>query len=105
MPVSATLPAAKLSRRKAAAFTTATVASFSLTLLGASFAVFSGLVPLHGLTAAGRTTVGAFLFMVPIIALVLAVCVEVVGIALRRAELPEPRRRQVVRWAPGQREG
>jgi hypothetical protein len=105
MPASAAVSTGKPNRRKASAFTTATVASFSLTLLAASLAVFAGLVPLHSLTVTGRTTVGVFLFVVPIAALVLAVCVEVVGIAWRRAELPKPRRRQVVRWAPGQREG
>ena len=105
MPASSTETDENPKRGKAVAFTTATVASFSLTLLGASLAVFSGLVPLHALTVTGRTTVGVFLFLVPIVALVLAVCVEVVRIALRRAELPEPRRRQTVRWAPGHREG
>ena len=105
MPASSTETAENPKRGKAVAFTTATVASFSLPLLGASLAVFSGLVPLHALTVTGRTTVGVVLFHVPLVALVLAVCVEVVRIALRRAELPEPRRRQTVRWAPGHREG
>jgi len=104
MPVSAPSPTPK-ARRKAASFTTATIVSFSLTLLVASFAVFAGVVPLKMLTAAGRVDLGALLFFVPIVALVLAVCVEAVRVALRSPELPEPRRRQTVRWSPGRREG
>ena len=105
MPASSTETAENPKRGKAVAFTTATVASFSLTLLGASLAVFSGLVPLHALTVTGRTTVGVFLFLVPIVALVLAVCVEVVRIALSRAELHEPSRRPTERREPGPSEG
>jgi hypothetical protein len=45
------------------------------------------------------------LFTVPILALVLAVLVEATRMALNSQPLPEPRRRQVVRWSPGRREG
>ena len=90
---------------KAKAFTTATIVSFSLTLLGASVAVLSGLVPLNNLNLGERVDVGALLFLTPLVALLLAVCFEVVLIALRSADLPEPRRQQAVRWSPDRREG
>ena len=92
-------------RRKAQAFTTATIVSFSLTLLVAAFAILFGFVPLKSVTAGMRIDIGALLFIVPVVALVLAVCVEVVGIALKHPQLPEPRRQQAVRWSPGRREG
>ncbi|MBI4920380.1 MAG: hypothetical protein HY834_01405 [Devosia nanyangense] len=93
------------SRRKAAAFTTATIVSFSLTLLGGGVAVLTGLVPLKNLSFGERVDVGALLFVMPVLALVLAVVFEVTRIALRSPELPEPRRQQAVRWSPGEREG
>ena len=92
-------------RRKAKAFTTATIVSFSLTLLVAAFAILFGVVPLKSVTTGMRVDIGALLFIVPVVALVLAVCVEVVGIALKHPTLPEPRRQQAVRWSPGRREG
>lgn len=92
-------------RRRAVLFTTATIVSFSLTLLAASFAVLFGLVPLQPLSHLARTEIGAMLFMMPVVALVLAVVFEVTGMALSRPQLPEPRRRQQVRWSPGRREG
>ena len=98
-----TRSATKPVRQRAAALTTASVISFSLTLLGASIAVLSGLVPLH-LNHGARVDVGALLFLTPMIALMLALCFEVVRIALRSPELPQPRRQQVVRWSPGRRE-
>ena len=91
--------------RKAQAFTTATIVSFSLTLLVAAFAILYGFVPLRFVSAGMRVDIGALLFIVPVVALVLAVCVEVVGIALKYPQLPEPRRQQAVRWSPGRREG
>ena len=91
--------------RKASKFTTATVVSFSLTLFAGSIAILSGLVPLK-LSAIDRIDIGAMLFVVPILALVLAVMVETTRIALARQPLPQPRRKQVVRnWTPGNREG
>jgi uncharacterized membrane protein len=93
------------SRRKARAFTTATIVSFSLTLLCASVAILSGLVPLRSTNAGMRVDIGAFLFVMPVVALVLAVCFEVIRIALRSPELPEPRRVQTLRWTSGPREG
>lgn len=96
---------AKPRRRRGDAFTTATIVSFSLTLLCGSFAILFGLVPMHAVSTPMRIDIGALLFVMPVVALVLAVCFEVIRIALRSPELPEPRRRQAVRWSPGRREG
>lgn len=92
-------------KRRAAAFTTATVVSFSLTLLGGAIAVLTGLLPLQMLTRIERIDLGAVLFIAPILALVLAVVFEAARIALTRQELPQPRQKQVVIWTPGRREG
>jgi uncharacterized membrane protein len=100
-----TKPTSPKSAKRAAAFTTATIVSFSLTMLGGSIAVLSGLLPLDALSFGERSEVGAILFVAPILALVLAVVFEASRIAFTRAELPEPRRQQAVRWAPGRREG
>ena len=104
MPKNRAKPAQNRKRRKAVAFTTMTIVSFSLTVLCASVAVLSGLVPLHSLSLGERVDVGALLFLTPLVALMLAVCFEVVRIALRSTSLPEPRRQQAVRWSPGRRE-
>jgi hypothetical protein len=98
------MPARK-PKNRAAAFTTATVVSFSFTLLAAGIAILVGIVPLHHVTAIQRIDVGSLLFLVPVVALVLGVCIEVTRFALRFKELPEPRQRQTVRWTPGRREG
>jgi uncharacterized membrane protein len=95
----------KSADRKARAFTTATIVSFSLTILAASIAILSGLVPLKPMSFAERIDVGSLLFVAPIVALVLAIVFEVTRIALTRPDLPEPRRQQAVRWSPGRREG
>ena len=88
------------------AFTTATVVSFSLTLLAGSVAVLTNIVPLRMLSLGDRVDLGAMLFVAPVLALVLAVVFETTRIALKREPLPEPRQRQVVRnWTPGRREG
>ena len=108
MPKNPANPATKPARRKsrkAVAFTTATIVSFSLTLLAAGIAVLTGMVPLRGFHHADRIDVGSLLFMMPVLALVLGVCFEVARIAMQSADLPEPRRRQTVRWSPGNREG
>ena len=92
--------------RRINAFTTATVVSFSLTLLAAGVAVLTNMVPLRMLTLGERVDLGAMLFVAPVLALVLAVVFETTRIALRREPLPEPRCHQVVRnWTPGRREG
>lgn len=104
MSVSASSSTEKRSRRGAKVFTTATIVSFSLTLLMASFAVLLDLVPLRSVSSGLRVDIGALLFIMPVVALVLAVCVEVIGVALRQRELPEPRRQQSVRWSPGRRQ-
>lgn len=98
-------PEAPRTKARARAFTTATVVTFSLTLLAGSVAVLGNLVPLRNLSLGERIDVGAMLFVAPVVALVLAVVFEATRIALRREPLPEPRRQQVVRWTPGQREG
>jgi len=92
-------------RSRAAAFTTATIISFSFTLLAAGIAILTGLLPLRSLSFGQRIDVGSLLFLMPVVALVLGVCVEVTRIALRRQELPEPTRSQGIRWSPGRREG
>jgi hypothetical protein len=93
-------------KSRVTAFTTATVVSFSLTLLAGSIAVLTNLVPLEALSFGERIDLGAMLFAAPLLALVLAVVFEASRIALSRNALPEPRRQQVVRgWTPGRREG
>ena len=91
--------------RRAVAFTTATIVSFSLTLLAGAGAVLTGLVPLKPLSFGDRLDIGAVLFAAPILALTLAVVFEAARIALKSSDLPEPRRQQAVRWSPGHREG
>ena len=105
IPAEAADTAARPKRRRGDAFTTSTIVSFSLTLLCGSFAILFGLVPMHSVTPLMRIDIGALLFVTPVAALVLAVCFEVIRIALRSPELPEPRRQQSVRWSPGRREG
>jgi len=98
-------PPARRKRSRTAVFTTATIVSFSFTLLAAGIAVLTGLLPLHRLSLGQRVDVGSLLFLMPVVALVLGVCVEVTRIALRRQDLPEPSRSQPIRWSPGHREG
>jgi hypothetical protein len=85
--------------------TTASVISFSLTLLAASLAVLLGFVPLRQISHFDRLTVGELLFLMPVVALVLGVVFEASRIAFSRQELPEPRQQQQIRWSPGRREG
>ena len=92
-------------RRRAKSFTTATVISFSLTLLAGSVAVLANVVPLKALSFGERVDLGAMLFAAPILALVLAVVFEATRIAFSREQLPEPRKQTVVDWTPGHREG
>ena len=105
MPKAPGKSASKPKNQRARAFTTTTIVSFSLTILGASIAVLSGLVPLRPMSFAERIDVGSLLFVAPIVALVLAIVFEVTRIALTRPDLPQPRRQQAVRWSPGRREG
>ena len=106
-PTAPAQPATKpVKSRRISAFTTATVVSFSLTLLAGSIAVLSNAVPLRMLTLGDRVDLGAVLFVAPVLALVLGVVFETTRIALKREPLPEPRRQQAVRnWTPGRREG
>jgi hypothetical protein len=108
MPKSPALAAAESrpARARRKAFTTATVVSFSLTLLAGSIAVLTNLMPLRALTFGDRVDLGAMLFVAPVLALVLGIMFEATRMAMSREALPEPRRQQVVRnWAPGRREG
>lgn len=91
--------------RKAVALGTTAVVSFSLTLLAGGIAVLAGAVPLKMLNLGARLDVGALLFVMPVLALVLAVIFEATRIAMTGADLPQPRRQQMVRWSPGRREG
>ena len=91
--------------RRAVAFTTATIVSFSLTLLAGAGLVLTGVVPLKPLSFGDRLDIGAVLFAAPILALTLAVVFEAARIALKSPDLPEPRRQQAIRWSPGHREG
>jgi hypothetical protein len=86
------------SKRRGALLTAASITSFSLTLLGGSFAVLSGVVPLHALSVAERVDVGTLLFVAPLLILVLSVVFEAARIAVRSAPLPEPRPVRVTRW-------
>jgi hypothetical protein len=98
--------AAIVKNRRVSRLTTASIASFSLTLLAGGIGVLAGIVPLPHLSLTERLNVGSLLFVAPLMALVLALVFEVSRIALTRADLPQPRRRQaVLRWTPGRREG
>jgi hypothetical protein len=79
--------------------TAASITSFSLTLLGGSFAVLAGIVPLQALSVAERVDVGTLLFVAPLLILVLSVVFEAARIALRSTPLPEPRPVRITRWA------
>ena len=91
-------------KRRGTLLTAASITSFSLTLLGGSFAVLSGLVPLHALSLAERVDVGTLLFVAPLLILVLSVVFEAARIAVRSAPLPEPRPVRVARWVGNARQ-
>ena len=90
-------------KTRGALLTAASITSFSLTLLGGSFAVLSGLVPLNSLGVAERVNVGTLLFIAPMLILVFSVVFEAARIAMRSAPLPEPRPVRVTRWSEIQR--
>jgi len=93
-------------RRKSSArgLTTASIVSFSLTLLAASIAVLTGMVPLHSLPHVDRLDIGELLFLMPVVALVLGVVFEAARIAFTRVDLPEPRQRRAIRGARSRNE-
>jgi hypothetical protein len=93
------------SPRRTASLTTVSIASFSLTLLAGGVLVLAGMIPLPQLSAAERLDVGTLLLVAPLMALALALAVEVARMALTVRDLPEPRRQRTLRWAPGRREG
>lgn len=97
-------PTARKTNR-AVLFTTATIVSFSFTLLAAGVGVLTGILPLRMLSHVERVDIGSLLFMMPVLALVLGVCFEVARVALRSGDLPEPRQQRAIRWSPGRREG
>jgi hypothetical protein len=101
MPVTAT----QKSSRRALALGTSSIISFSLTLLAGSIAVLAGMVPLQSMSFGERIDIGAMLFVLPVLALVLSVVFEATLIAMRSPQLPEPRRRAAVRWNPDRRRG
>lgn len=74
--------------RRVAILTTASVVSFSLTLLGAGIAILAGILPLANLAAVDRTDLGSMLIASPILVLMLALIVEATRIALRTTPLP-----------------
>lgn len=86
------------SKNRATLLTTASIVSFSLTLLGSGLAVLAGAVPLQALSDAARTDVGTMLFAAPLMILLLAVVFEASRIAMRNAPLPEPRAVRLARW-------
>ena len=86
-------------RSRASLLTTASIISFSLTLLAGSIAVLIGIVPFRAITTGLRFDIGAFLFLLPVVALILGVIFEVARIALRSDELPDPRPEQQIDWA------
>ena len=102
-------PPATASRRtrraRVAAVTTASIITFSLTLLLAGALVIAGIIPLNSLSSGQRVDVGALLLTMPVLALTLAVVFEVTRIAIGGPGLPEPSPRRVAHWAAGHREG
>lgn len=95
--------ATKTARR--VAMTTAGLATFSLTLLAGGMGLATGLIPMPEATAMQRLDAGALLIAAPIVALILAMLVEVTRIALRSAPLPDPRpATPVLHWQPVRRE-
>lgn len=87
------------------AMTTASLATFSLTLLAGGMGLATGLIPMPEATAMQRLDAGALLIAAPIVALLLATMVEVTRIALRRAPLPDPRpTTPVLHWQPVRRD-
>jgi hypothetical protein len=103
-----TPPAATAESRKKArrvAMTTASLATFSLTLLACGMGLAGGLIPMPEATSMQRLDAGALLIVAPIVALILAMMVEVTRIALRSAPLPDPRpARPTLHWQPVRRE-
>jgi hypothetical protein len=89
--------------RRGTLLTAASITSFCLTLLGGSFAVLSGIVPLRALSVAERVDVGTLLFVAPLLILVLSVVFEATRVALRSSPIPEPRPVRITRWADTQR--
>ena len=89
----------KSSSRRVAVLTTASIVSFSLTLLVAGLAILSGLVPLPALADAQRSDLGTLLFIAALGILVITMVFEATLIALRTAPLPEPKLVRVDHWA------
>ena len=88
---------------KADALASAAVVCFSFLFLAASFAVFSGLVPLSGLDPLHQAALGGLLFFAPVLTLILAMILEASRLVLRDQPLPEPVRPRAIVWDPGRR--
>lgn len=95
---SATPAVRKSAHRRVVRMGTTAVVGFALTLLVASLMVLMNKVPLH-LPMLKRTELGAFLFCMPLLALTLALVVEVTRIAMRRTSLPEAVETRRIHWA------
>jgi hypothetical protein len=101
----ATAPSPRKARARIAAITTASIITFSLTLLAAGALVVLGIIPLNFLSFGQRVDVGALLLTVPVVALTLAVVFEATRIAIRSPALPDSHHQPAVNWAVEQREG
>jgi hypothetical protein len=99
------MPEPSIKSGRVQGFLTAAVVSFSLTLLAAGIAVLSGLAPLHAASSGQRVDIGALLLVVPLVALVLAMAIEVARIALRGTELPQAPPRALPARSPAHPEG
>ncbi|RUT34996.1 hypothetical protein EMQ25_03315 [Arsenicitalea aurantiaca] len=89
------------SRRKPTV--TATIISFSLTLVAASIATLVGVVPAHAAPAVEGVDAEVLLLVVPLCALVFAIMFEVARIALRGPIGAMPLQVQSIRHWRGQR--
>ncbi|MEP7241715.1 MAG: hypothetical protein ABI697_12585 [Devosia sp.] len=92
-------------RHRRSILTSTSVVAFALTLFGAGAAMLMGAVPLRALSTGQVDDAGLLVIMAAIVALILAVCVEVSRIAISSRPLPQPRAVRAVRWTPGRREG
>ncbi len=81
------------------------VIAFSLTLLGASVAIVTGIVPLRAYSFAQKVDIGAVLLFVPLCALILAVLSEVVRLTIRGGSDSPIYATVAPAWTPGHGEG
>jgi hypothetical protein len=115
--LSVKLPPAKIAsaretaaRARRKALNIVTVISFSLTFVGAGFALLLGLLPADAnfvASAMGPIDTGIILLLIPLCALVLAILFEATRLALRGpVEIAQPRPTPALSdWKPGHGEG